>query len=243
MVLAVAAIVYVSSPKEPLVYPVRKITIPEGLTSYQIDKILFENHIISEEGSFASLKADKFNEYWFLKGADTLEGFLFPDTYEFYENSSPKVVARKFLENWNEKASVLFVSKSDVLEKVIMASLIEKEIPDDKDERAIAAGVIFKRIKEGIPLQIDATLCYIKDKYWCDKVIPSDKEIDSLYNTYKNKGLPPGPISNPGLSAIKAALFPEASEYWYFISDPKTGKTVFAKTLDEHTQNIVKYLR
>ncbi|MFA4999710.1 MAG: endolytic transglycosylase MltG [Parcubacteria group bacterium] len=242
-VIIAAGLAYILWPKEPPVYPVRTITVPEGLNSYQIDKLLFENGIISKEGTFASLKSNKFNDYWFVKKTGTLEGFLFPDTYEFYENSSPEVVARKFLENWNKKASIFFISKDSVLEQITAASLVEKEIPDDEEDRAIVAGIIFKRVKEGIPLQIDATLCYIKNKLGCDEVVPSDKEIDSSYNTYKNKGLPPGPISNPGLSAIKATLFPEASDYWYFISDPKTGRTVFAKTLDEHIQNIVKYLR
>jgi UPF0755 protein len=245
LLVAVATVLIInfSAPKEQPVYPTRSITIPEGYNSFQVDRLLYENRIINEEGSFASLNPSFFSEYWFLEGAETLEGFLFPDTYEFYEQSSPKVVARKFLENWNEKAAVLFISKGSVLSQLTAASIIEKEIPNNQNERAIAAGIVYKRIKEGMPLQMDATLCYIKDKFGCGRVIPSDKEADSPYNTYKNKGLPPGPISNPGLSAIKAAIFPKSSEYWYFISDPKTGKTVFAKTLDEHTQNIVKYLR
>ena len=240
---AAAVIINISAPKEQPVYPTREITIPEGYNSFQIDRLLHENKIIAEEGALVSLSPDLFSDYWFLEDAETLEGFLFPDTYEFYEQSSPEVVARKLLENWNKKAAVLFISKGSVLSQLTAASIIEKEIPDSQSERAVAAGIVYKRIKEGMPLQMDATLCYIKDKFGCGRVIPSDKETDSPYNTYKNKGLPPGPISNPGLSAIKAAIFPKSSEYWYFISDPKTGKTVFAKTLDEHTQNIVKYLR
>ena len=242
-IVAVLAIVFIFSPEEPPVYPTRRITIKEGYNIYQIDRLLFENKIISEEGSLVSLSPKELNEYWFIENEETLEGFLFPDTYEFYEQSSPKVVARKFLENWRDKVSIFFVSKESMRDQMIVASLIEKEIRGDSGERAIASGIIFKRLRNGIPLQIDATLCYVKDKFKCGEVVPSDKEADSLYNSYKNKGLPPGPIANPGLSAIKAAIFPKSSEYWYFISDPETGKTVFAKTLDEHTQNIVKYLR
>jgi len=241
--LAAAAIINFSKPEEQPVYPVRTITVPEGYNSFQVDKLLFDNRIIAEEGSLASLDPGEFGGYWFLEGVDSLEGFLFPDTYEFYEQSSPEVVARKFLENWNNKASVLFISRESVMDQLTAASIIEREIHNNQTERATVAGIVYKRIREGMPLQMDATLCYIKDKFGCGRVIPSDKEADSLYNTYKNKGLPPGPISNPGLSAIKAAIFPKSSEYWYFISDPETGKTVFAKTLDEHTQNIVKYLR
>jgi len=126
---------------------------------------------------------------------------------------------------------------------MILASIVEKEVLDINDERAIVAGILLKREQAGMYLQVDSTLCYIKEKLVCKEVIPSDKELNSPYNTYKNKGFPPGPISNPGLSAIKVALFPKSSKYWYFISDPETGGTVFAQTLDEHTQNIVKCLR
>ena len=240
--VATAVILFLPS-EEPPVYPRRTVTIPEGYNIYQIDKLLFENKIIDEEGSLISLHPDRFGDYWFLEGAETLEGFLFPDTYEFYEQSSPEVVARKMLENWRGKASLFFISKEATFSQIIVASLVEKEIRDEQEERALAAGVIFKRLRNNMPLQVDATLCYIKDKFKCGQVVPSDKETDSLYNTYKNKGLPPAPIANPGLSAIKAAVSPKNSEYWYFISDPETGKTVFAQTLDEHAKNIVKYLR
>jgi UPF0755 protein len=240
---AAVAVILLLPAKEPPVYPTRSVTIPEGYNIYQIDRLLFENKIISEEGSLVSLSPDRFGDYWFLEGTATLEGFLFPDTYEFYEQSSPEVVARKMLDNWRKKASLFFINKEATYNQIIVASLVEKEIGEDQEERALVAGVIFKRLRNDMPLQIDATLCYIKDKFGCGQVVPSDKEEDSPYNTYKNKGLPPAPISNPGLSAIKAAVSPKNSGYWYFISDPETGKTVFAKTLDEHAKNIVKYLR
>ena len=243
LIVLVTTIILSFPQKEPPVYPRRTITIPEGYNIYQIDKLLFENKIIAEEGSLISIDPNKFGDYWFLKGKETLEGFLFPDTYEFFEQSSPEIVARKMLENWQEKASLFFISKETAYDQIIVASLVEKEIGENQEERAVAAGIIFKRLRNDMPLQIDATLCYIKDKLRCGQVVPSDKEADSPYNTYKNKGLPPTAIANPGLSAIKAAASPKNSEYWYFISDSKTGKTVFAKTLDEHTKNIVKYLR
>jgi UPF0755 protein len=244
LAVTVVSIAYILRPKEIPIYPTERITIPEGYNIEQIDDLLFKKGIISERGSLISISAGELGgEYWFLKDTDSLEGFLFPDTYEFFLDSNPKIVAKKFLDNWKDKASNLFISKEDVFKRVILASMVEKEVPDSKDERALVAGILLKREKAGMYLQVDSTLCYAKDKLACKEVVPSDKKIDSLYNTYKNKGFPPGPISNPGLSAIKAALYPKSSEYWYFISDPETGRTVFAQTLDEHTQNIVKYLR
>lgn len=248
LILVVSAVVVVSTvyaarPKEEVVYPRETVTVPEGYNVEQIDKLLFESGVLNERGSLSSLSVSEFEEYWFLEEAETLEGFLFPDTYEFFLESTPDVVARKFLDNWQKKASYLFMSKNGVLERVILASMVEREVPNNGNDRSLVAGLLLKRRSSGMPLQVDSTLCYIKDKLKCGEVVPSDKNPDSSYNTYKNKGFPPGAISNPGLSAIKAAIAPRASEYWYFISDPKTGKTVFAKTLDEHNQNIVKYLR
>ena len=121
-----------------------------------------------------------------------------------------------------------------------MASLIEREVPDS-DERRIVAGILWKRIENGIPLQVDATICYIKSGP-CLPITEEDKDRDSLYNTYRYLGLPPAPISNPGADAIEASKNPEDSPYWYYISDPETNQTIFAQTLDEHNRNVVKYL-
>lgn len=224
-------------------YPTKEVTIPEGYNSEQIDDLLFREGITTERGALTALSPKDFGEYWFLDGAESLEGFLFPDTYDFFIGSSSRVIARKFLDNFKNKASNLFISKRDTLKRLTLASIIEKEVPDQEEKGPVVAGILLKRELSDVPLQVDATLCYVKNRLLCGEIIPSDKDIDSPYNSYRNKGFPPGPISNPGLSAIKASLQPTDSEYWYFISDPKTKETVFAKTLDEHNQNIVKYLR
>ena len=120
-------------------------------------------------------------------------------------------------------------------------------MPDQNDQE-IVAGIILKRLAEGIPLDIDATVCYAKllgrptSTAQACSLSPLDFKIESPYNTYLYKGLPPGPIGNPGTSAITAALHPQSSPYLYYLSDPATGKTIFAKTLDEQNQNRVKYL-
>ncbi|MDP3143282.1 MAG: endolytic transglycosylase MltG, partial [Candidatus Omnitrophota bacterium] len=106
-------------------------------------------------------------------------------------------------------------------------------------DRPIVAGVLWKRLEAGVPLQVDATLVYITGR---NEIYEADKKINSPYNTYLYRGLPKGPIANPGLSAIKAAIFPETSPYWYYLS-AKDGATVFSKTLGEHNRNKANYLK
>ena len=121
-----------------------------------------------------------------------------------------------------------------------MASILEKEVPKTED-RKIVAGILWKRIKIGIPLQVDAVFPYITQRK--NKIITRDDlKIDSPYNTYLNKGLPPGPISNPSLDAIISAVSPKETKYLFYISDKK-GVTRFASTLEKHNNNINKYLR
>jgi UPF0755 protein len=122
-----------------------------------------------------------------------------------------------------------------------MASIIEKEVRSTSDMK-IVSGIFWNRIKNGQALQSCATLAYVlgvnKAQYSLE-----DTKVDSLYNTYKYRGLPPGPIANPGLDAITAAIYPESTNYNYFLSDPATGKTIYSKTLDEHNANKYKYLK
>ncbi len=171
-----------------------------------------------------------------------LEGYLFPDTYEFFVPSAPEVVFQKFISTFNLKAAPLFSNSRNFKDVLTVASLIEREVPSDGNDRAKVSGIIWKRLDNHMPLQIDATLCYVK----ADPCLPltrKDLEMDSPYNTYRYAGLPPTPIGNPGSDAIYAATHPVPSAYWFFLSDPKTQKTIFSRTLDEHTKNIVKYLQ
>ncbi len=169
--------------------------------------------------------------------SEKLEGYLFPDTYRFFPNSSAKEVEEKFSSNFKKKAS------SIDYKTLIMASLIEKEVPFYGD-RFLVSGILWKRLKAGMPLQIDATICYAKMRTFarCYPLSREDFQINSRYNTYKYQGLPPAPIGNPGLNAIQAALRPQNSEYWYYLSDPKTKRTIFSKTFEEHNENRAKYL-
>jgi len=222
--------------------PVARITIPEGLSLYEIDELLSEEKVIVK-GSLVALDMKVIEEkYWFLEGVTSLEGYLFPDTYEFLRGSDPEKVAEKMLANFETKVTpLLHKDNKNVKKEVIVASLIEKEVPHPED-RSIVAGIIYKRLAADIPLQIDASVCYAEKQAGC---VPrkEDLSIDSPYNTYKYYGLPPTPIANPGLDTLEAAVNPETSPYWYYVSDPITRETIFARTLDEHNENIANYLK
>jgi UPF0755 protein len=180
------------------------------------------------------------------------EGYLFPDTYLIPKNADAQMVVnilennfnQKFTKQMEEKGKNKSLTKEQV---VILASLLEREAKNFKDKKIIA-GILLKRLKADWPLQIDATVQYAlgyqpKEKSWWKKNLTSqDLEIDSPYNTYKNKGLPPTPISNPGLDSLTAVVEAEVeTPYWYYLSDKK-GVVHYAKTLEEHNLNIEKYL-
>ena len=212
------------------------VTIPEGDSMYDIDRILSAANVITP-GSLVVQNA-----------SNTIEGTLFPDTYEFFTDSDVQDIIGKFEENFKIKAvPLLAADQKNRLSNLILASILQKEVPDIHDQE-IVAGILEKRIKAGMRLQVDATVCYAKTvasyptPKSCYPLTPLDFKIDSPYNTYLHGGLPLGAIGNPGVSAITAALHPIGSSYWFYLSDPKTGKTIFAKTLDEQQQNRVKYL-
>lgn len=201
------------------VKPVKKIIL-EGSSAKEILEILKD---------FENFDADVF-----LNTAKELEGYFFPDTYFFLPGATTEEMIETMKENFKNKAGT--VGKEDMT----MASLIEKESPPGKD-RKIISGILWKRIDIGMPLQVDAVFPYITGKKG-EKVTLDDLKIKSPYNTYLNKGLPPGPIGNPGLDAIDASLNPEESPYLYYLHG-KDGKIRFAKTFAEHLRNKEKYLK
>ncbi len=212
------------------------VTIPEGSNIYNIDAILSASLVI-HPGDLINFHAD---------GA--LEGKLFPDTYQFYTDANVKDVVQEFIDNYNAKAlPLLSADPQNAKQDLILASILEKEVPDPNDQKVVA-GILLKRLGAKMPLDVDATICYAKfmrnqsSTPSCYPLTALDFKMDSPYHTHLYRGLPPGPIGNPGVSAIMAAIHPVVSPYWYYLSDPKTGKTIFAKTLDEQNQNRVKYL-
>jgi UPF0755 protein len=213
------------------------VTIPEGFSMYAIERVLARAGVVRE------------GELIKVVEAEHLEGKLFPDTYRFFTDSSVEDILAKFSENFKEKtASILSSDEKKFEEDLILASLVEREVPDFEDRR-IVAGILKKRLAEGMPLQMDATICYIKEFRGypelpnCYPLTPLDFKIDSAYNTYLYRGLPPGPIGNPGFLALKAVQESQSSPYWFYLSDPETKKTIFAKTLEEQSKNKALYLR
>lgn len=208
------------------------VTIPEGLNVRQINEVLIR-------------EVPGFDSETFLIKATPKEGYLFPDTYFLYPGETTDEIIKLMLENFDTKVmqpsvrQAITASKRPMNDLVIMASLLEKEAPDTQN-RAMIASILWKRLSMDMPLQVDAVFPYITGKNGAD-ILQSDYAIDSPYNTYKYKGLPPGPISNPSLDAIIAAASATTTPYLYYLSD-KNGKFYYSKTFDQHLQNQKKYL-
>jgi UPF0755 protein len=207
-----------------------KITIPEGYNIYEIAKIVSE-------------KLPKINENNFIADTKNLEGYLFPDTYMFEINVKSESLIKSMQDNFNEKIKgldkqiILFKkSQSDIIK---MASIVEEEARTT-ETRKIIAGILWKRFDLGMPLQVDSSFKYINGKGTKDLTL-ADLKIDSPYNSYLYKGLPPTPIANPGLDSITATITPTKTDYLYFLND-KEGVMHYAKTFNEHLQNKKLYL-
>ncbi|HNV97329.1 MAG TPA: endolytic transglycosylase MltG [bacterium] len=224
-----------------------QIKIIEGWNLKQIGKYLIDNGFCTND-EWKNLSNSNDYDYDFIKQKPKntdLEGYLFPDTYRVYKDATCYDVINKLLKNFDNKLTQQMRNDiknqgKSINEIISMASIVEKEVRSVDDMR-IVSGIFWDRIKYGQALESCATLAYIigenKAQYSYE-----DTRIKSIYNTYINKGLPPGPISNPGINAITSAIYPEMSEYNYFLTDLKTGNTIFSKTFEEHTKNKAKYL-
>lgn len=211
--------------------PQTKITIPEGFSLKQMAEVY-------------DAKLENFDKDAFFELTKGKEGYLFPDTYFFFPFETEKEVVQKMSAVFDKKIIALQggidESGHSLADIITMASIIEKEANGDED-RAMISGILWKRITQGMRLQVDATFLYINGKESKDLTL-KDLDINSPYNTYRNIGLPPGPITNPGIAAIKAAIHPEDSPYLFYLHD-KNGKVHYAKTFEEHQKNIAAYLR
>jgi len=223
-----------------------KITFPEGWGSKDMAARLKENNLDGDGFLKLVNSPDNFRDkYSFLKdpAITNLEGYLFPDTYFFKQDASAEDIVSKMLDNFEEKMDMQMTAdiqsqNKDIREIIIMASIVEAEVKSQED-REVVSGIFWKRIEADMPLQSDATLTYaLSDNKGQHSY--AETRISSPFNTYLNKGLPPAPIDNPSLEAIEAAIYPKASDYVYFLSDPNSGTTYFAKTLDEQNVNKAK---
>jgi|SRR3989344_118052 len=207
------------------------ITIPEGVNVRKIGEIFEKNGMFSKKA--------------FLDAAESEEGYLFPDTYRFYKNTMPQDAVLKMKENFSKKITSdilgeITAQKKTLDEIIIMASILEEEVKSTED-RKIVSGILWKRLKLGMVLNVDSALTYILGKASAE-LTDADLKYDSRYNTYRYHGLPPTPISNPGLDAILAAMNPTTTKYFYYLTG-KDGKTYYAETLEGHALNKRKYLR
>lgn len=208
------------------------VTIPEGKRADEIADILKD-------------KIPSYNDTWRIE-LDKNEGYLFPDTYLISKdadiNSIISLMRNIFEKRYSTIPNNNKLSKNEI---VIVASLVEREAKFSND-RPLVASVILNRLNIGMALQIDATVQYalglqeIDKTWWKKNLTKQDIKIDSPYNTYLNTGLPPTPISNPGLDVLKAVINPSITNYLYYISD-SLGQNHYAKTIEEHNANIRKY--
>ena len=202
---------------------ITRVTFPEGFTMEQIFTLLEENNICRQKDLYEAAANYEF-DYWFLEDMELgdpsrLEGYLFPDTYDFYQGEDANVALNRFLNNMENKLTDTIRDMAaeqgvTVREAIIIASLIEKEA-GAADDRATMASVIYNRLDSGWKLQLDSTVNYVLGTSTFD-LTTDDLETDDPYNTYVYEGLPPGPICNPGLASIQAAVEPESTDYWYW---------------------------
>ena len=224
------------------------LTFIEGWNNKDIAKYLAEKGIAQPNDFYEVVqkKADWWDDYDFLLSKPRnldLEGYLFPDTYRIFRDASIKDVVQRTLNNFDQKLTPELRNEIERQGKTIhdiitLASILEKEVSTDQD-RQMVADIFYKRIEAGIALQADSTVNYATGKS-VSRATAEDLKIDSPYNTYKYKGLPPGPISNPGISAIRAAIYPSRNSYWYFLTTPE-GKVIYSKTFEEHKAAKAKY--
>ena len=221
-----------------------RITIPEG---WDIKKIgqYFEREEICTQQEFEELLKEDFSQGISIlsEKPGSLEGYLFPETYEFAKGVSARIIVKKMLSTLDEEFTLemreeVKAQGHSIDDVIILASVIEKEVKSLEDKK-IVSGVLQKRMEIDMLLQVDATIIYMTGR---SPVLYADLKIDSPYNTYMYKGLPAGPISSPGLESIIAAIYPTESNYLYYISAPD-GRTIFSKTLGEHNAAVRKYLR
>ncbi|MDE1874480.1 MAG: endolytic transglycosylase MltG [Patescibacteria group bacterium] len=210
-----------------------RVTIPEGTDVKGIASILAKEP-----------RLELFNEQDFLKIALPREGYLFPDTYDIPPNATDQDIVDMMLSNYERRIQTLSADITTfgrpISQVMIMASIVEREA-NTTEMRQTVAGILWKRLDEHMPLQVDSAFSYVDGKTASKDISVSDLAIDSPYNTYLHVGLPPTPISNPGLEAIHDTVHPISTPYYYYLSDSQ-GTMHYAVTLQEHEANKAKYL-
>jgi len=223
---------------------VHTVVIPEGFTMFDIAQAVQDAGLGSSQEFLAVAKSSTELISDLAPDAKSLEGYLFPNTYEFTRTQSMKEIAAAMVRQFRQVAEQIGLTASghgtDVQKTVTMASIIEKEtaVPE---ERSVVASVYYNRLARNVALQADPSVIYAEllNGNYAGALHHSDMQFQSAYNTYTHPGLPPGPIGNPGRSSLEAALHPAQTDYFYFVSDGN-GHHRFSRSLEEHNQNVAK---
>lgn len=222
----------------------RALTIPEGYNIFDIAQAVQDQGFGSRDAFLAAERQHtELIAAWAPKDGPqpaSLEGYLFPDTYYFPRKATPLQILTAMVRRFRQVSTGLGMT-GDVNRTVILASLVEKEV-SQPGERPLVAGVFINRLAKGMPLATDPTVIYaaLLDNRWRGTIYASDLASPSPYNTYRHAGLPPGPICNPGMASLRAALAPAQTDYLYFVSDA-AGHSRFSATLAEHAQQVEAY--
>jgi peptidoglycan lytic transglycosylase G len=221
---------------------VHTVVIPEGFTMFDVAQTVQDAGLGTREEFLNLAKSDVTLIADLDPQATSLEGYLFPDTYQFTRAQNLSEVVREMVKRFRKEANAIGLN-TDVHRLVTMASIVEKEtaVPD---ERPMVASVYYNRLAKRIALDADPSIIYAKllDGTYQGGLHHGDTQVNSPYNTYRRVGLPPGPIGNPGRSALEAAMHPATSDYFYFVSDGN-GHHRFARSLDEHNRNVAALRR
>ena len=237
------------------------LTIPEGYNIFDIAQAVESAGLGSRDDFLAAERSEAYSLIGDLSpNASSLEGFLFPDTYRFPRHATPAEIlaamVKRFRQVWTQLGMKMPTSAeqviqgeipkgyiSEIAQTVTLASLVEKEVNQDS-ERPLVAGVFVNRLAQRMPLATDPSVIYaaLLEGRYRGAIYASDLESPSPYNTYRHAGLPPGPICNPGVAALKAALAPAQTDYLYFVADAQ-GNSRFSATLKEHSQQVEAYRR
>lgn len=222
----------------------RVVTIPEGFNIFDVAGAVEASGLATKDAFLTAARKDVQLVADLDPKAQTLEGYLFPDTYHFQRLETSDQMAAAMVKRFRQEAQQLGIH-GNYHQVVTMASLVEKETPIPSD-RPLVASVLYNRLKQNMPLMTDPTVIYaamLQNRYR-GAIYQSDLQAKSDYNTYQHAGLPPGPICNPGVAALTAALHPASSKYLYFVADPAAqGHSRFAETLAEHNRNVQAYRR
>jgi UPF0755 protein len=223
----------------------RALTIPEGANIFDIAQRVEAAQLGTKEAFLAAAERNVALIADLDPNAQSVEGYLFPDTYHFQRLATPDQMIAAMVKRFRLAAESIGLTQNfhDI---VTMASLVERETPIGS-ERPMVASVFSNRIAKGMPLMTDPSVIYadLLEGRYRGAIYHSDLDTDSPYNTYKHLGLPPGPVSNPGIASLKAAMAPAQTQYLYFVAastDP-SGHSRFATTLEEHQQNVQAYRR